>query len=94
MRELIDDAVSQTYTAIIPASDTWAVFRSNETEERYPVIVWALRKQVYRPDCDLMPEEAGKSGSYTDVVGLIIQQGDSTLVPVDSILFGDFQRYE
>jgi len=93
MRELIDDSIFQTYTAIIPAHTTWAVFKSNETEERYPVIVWALRKQLYKPD-EFIPEDAGRSGTYTDVVGLIIQDGDAALAPVDSVLYGDFQRYE
>jgi hypothetical protein len=93
MPELIDDPLFQTYTTMIPAVNTMAVFSGETEEEQYTVIAWALRKKQYTPDASI-PEDAGRSGTYTEVVGLIIVDGCPELQAVDDPEWGDFLRYE
>jgi hypothetical protein len=91
--ELLDDLLFQTYTMIIPAVNTVAIFSGETTEEQYPVIVWALRKKRYNPNVDV-PEDAGKTGTYTEVVGMIVADDRAELQAVDDPEWGDFLRYE
>jgi hypothetical protein len=75
--------------AIIPATvPTIAVFRCKDgTEDRLPVLAWALIDETFSA-VDDYPE-----ATYSRLVGMVMVQGEPSLMPVDEDIGPDTFLY-